>query len=261
MTADLEKSFETFNASISGIQETYSKIWHQLDGFQFDDSVPRDYLKEMAGNLAHEIRNPLAGISNLVELLSEDHELKRTKNIQGILEGVDRIDKIVENLIVFSRPMNLQTIECNFLDTIKRAITTVRIQNKEIEARYSFLLNLPEQEIYLKLDPILMLQALQNILQNAIENMPEGGSIKLSLTENHLLQELILIIQDHGCGLVDDNAEKPFYPFYTTKTSGMGLGLPTAHLIITNHGGKIFLQNNEEKGVVVTIKLPMTCDE
>ena len=92
----IEKSFETFNSSISNIQKAFGEIQKQINSYNDTDIVPRDYLKEMAGNLAHEIRNPLGGIATNVELLSSDSDEQQSRSIESILEGVYRIDKIVE---------------------------------------------------------------------------------------------------------------------------------------------------------------------
>jgi signal transduction histidine kinase len=253
--SDIEKSFEDFNSSISGIQEAFGQIQKQINSYQDVDIVPRDYLKEMAGNLAHEIRNPLGGIATHVELLSSDSDEQQSRSIECILEGVYRIDKIVENLIVFSRPIMLQTIRCNFCDTIASAVEAVRQQLPDA-SQYSLSTYLPIREVYVKIDPILVLQALQNLLINAIENMPKGGNIILALSENQRLGKLVLCIGDAGPGLRDNDTEKPFYPFYTTKTNGMGLGLPTSRLIIEKHGGRLWLKDQLKQGAVAILKLP-----
>jgi signal transduction histidine kinase len=255
--SDLEKSFESFNSSISNVRKAFGEISRQIDAYRDSENVPRDYLKVMAGNLAHEIRNPLGGIATFVELLSDSGGKQHEKNIEGILEGVYRIDKIVENLIVFSRPMVLQTMRCNFCDTVKRAVESVRDDFNGQSPSVNFSLRLPENEIYIDIDPLLMLQAIQNILCNAIEVMSEGGTVTLALIENQMLGKMVLCIADQGNGLSDQQFERPFYPFYTTKTNGMGLGLPTTRLIVEKHGGKIWLKNGRHTGAVVIIKLPI----
>ena len=85
--------------------------------------------------------------------------------------------------------------------------------------------------------------------------MPEGGEIKIALMERPRTNKMVICISDEGQGLAEDNEEKPFYPFYTTKTNGMGMGLPTSRLIVEKHGGKIYLKKNQH-GVTVTINLP-----
>lgn len=255
LISEIEKSFENFNSSIGDIQKSYGKLWQQLGAYQDTQIVPREYLKEMAGNLAHEIRNPLGGIANFVHLLSDNQEIRQSSSVRGILQGIDRIDTIVENLIVFSKPVVLQTMNCNFSDIIRRAIENVKEEFKFTENKYTFSLHLAKKETFLNLDSHLMLQGLQNILQNSVEFMPEGGEIKIALVERPRTNKMVICISDEGQGLAEDNEEKPFYPFYTTKTNGMGMGLPTSRLIVEKHGGKIYLKKNQH-GVTVTINLP-----
>lgn len=251
----IEKSIEHFNSSLSNLEKAYHRISQKIDDYQKHEIVPREYLKEMAGNLAHEIRNPLSIISTMVELLTEQKEDARS--IQGILSGVERIDKIVENLIVFSRPLTLKPIESNFCDLLGQAVETTKSELKSSEPRFDFVIATSSVEVFVKTDPVLMLQAIQNILQNAVEIMSDGGTISLKLTQEKKEKQLLLTIADEGPGLSDKNEEKPFYPFFTTKTYGMGLGLPTARLIVEKHGGKAWMERRE-KGTAVLLNLPLS---
>ncbi len=255
--SEIEKGFETFNSSISSIEQAYSRISEKIDAYQISENIPRDYLEEMAGNLAHEIRNPLAGIATLVELLSDDNNQVQAGNIGGILQGIERIDKIVENLIVFSRPVRLQKVNCDFSDILIRAVGTLKLElNDGGQSEYTFRQCSAGPICHVTIDPVLMLQAIRNILQNAVTAMPNGGEITLSVSvsEKHIL----LDIADQGTGLQETDFEKPFYPFYTTKTYGMGLGLPTSRLIVEKHGGRIWIADQHTKGVVVRTALPLT---
>ncbi len=253
--ADIERSLARFNASISDIERAYGRISRQIDEYGLTQTVPRNYLTEMAGNLAHEIRNPLAGIANLVELLSQDPE-SGTSRIDGILNGIQRIDKIVENLIVFSKPVVLQQVRCNFYDILQRAIETVKTEYlTECADRYRFEACTDNSTFVVNIDPVLVLQALQNILSNAVTAMPDGGTILMRLAKNEA--GVLLAIQDEGAGLQEPDCEKPFYPFYTTKTYGMGMGLPTSRLILEKHGGRVWMEPTENQGLTVNVTLPI----
>ncbi|RMF60203.1 MAG: hypothetical protein D6743_15315 [Calditrichaeota bacterium] len=254
--SELEKSFENFNSRMRGVEKAYDRLQQQLDGYRDGETIPRDYLKEMAANLAHEIRNPLGGIANYVELLADSPASQQSGNIRGILEGIQRIDRVVENLIVFSRPIVLQPIRCNLADLVRRAVEAVRQEGPTDASRCEFLLRLPK-EVFLTLDPFLMLQAIKNVLQNAVEFMPAPGRLTVALVVNPKRNKVILYVADEGQEVFEaGDEEKPFYPFFTTKTSGMGLGLPTARLIVEKHGGKIWLKKKAKKGVVVILNLP-----
>jgi signal transduction histidine kinase len=117
-----------------------------------------------------------------------------------------------------------------------------------------FVLELPEQEVFVKVDPELMLKVAKNLIRNALENMPEGGRILIKLTQGK--DTFDLLISDEGRGLAIKDTEKPFYPFYTTKTYGMGLGLSISRLVLEEHGCEIKLRNNQDRGVTVTITYP-----
>lgn len=253
--SEIQKSFQNFSTSITGIEKAYGKISRKIDEFGAHENIPRDYLTEMAGNLANEIRNPLGGIANLVELLSQDPQARHSKNIDGILDGVRRIDQIVENLIIFSRPVELKSVACNFTGIIGHAIDSVKARVDTNVTKFQFNFLSCEYEIYVKLDPVLILQALQNIMVNSVEAMPEGGEISIKIEKEK--KQVALEIKDEGLGLKGVNSEKPFYPFYTTKANGMGLGLPTARLIIEKHAGKIWIDDSMESGTEVRIIVPI----
>jgi signal transduction histidine kinase len=254
---DLEKSFGDFTASVENIEKAYSRLWRQIQEFKNKESLSSKNLEEMAGNLAHGIRNPLGGIANFVSLLSSEIPSKQSEKIQRILEGVERIDKIVESLIFFSRPITPELIKCNFVDIVKGAIENVKEKDILADSKYFFSFQSPEGELYILMDPYLIKQALQNILQNSVEAMPEGGTIKILVTEHRKVKRLKVRIEDEGEGLVDGDAEKPFCPFYTTKVYGMGLGLPSARMIVERHRGRIWLNERRGAGVAVVFYLPI----
>jgi signal transduction histidine kinase len=256
LTPDIERCFDSFNASIASIQGAYKKLVREINDYHDAETVPNDFLKEMAGNLAHEIRNPLGGIANFVALLRDDGGEQQPTTFDNIQQGIERIDKVVENLIVFSNPVVPNLMRCNFKDLVRGAIECVK-RDLRIDTRSRFLTKLPRGRIILEIDPELMLQALKNVLQNAVEAMPDGGRVELSVKPLKTPNEVVITVVDEGRGLQNGDEEKAFYPFYTTKTNGMGLGLPTARLIIAKHGGKIKLKNRAKKGVEASIRLPL----
>jgi len=251
---DIKKSIEGFNLSIADISKAYDNISFQIEQYKRSKILPGDYLKFMAGNLAHEIRNPLSIISATVELLVETDKASGAETISNILSGVRRIDKIVENLIVFGRPIALKPIKCNFCDLLNEAIKSVEL---EAEAKDKLLLSYQDHtsgQLYTKMDPILMRQAVRNVIINAIESAKEAPQISIHLCVKNKSFEIK--VSDNGGGLPGGNGELPFYPFFTTKTYGMGLGLPTSKRIIEEHGGNIALQDRNADGVDVIINLP-----
>ena len=258
LTTDIERCFDSFNASISNIQSAYKKLVREINDYHDAETVPNDFLKEMAGNLAHEIRNPLGGIANFVALLRDDEKQEQPNTFDGIQQGIERIDKVVENLIVFSNPVVPNLIRCNFNELLRAAVECVKKELKITPQSHRFILKLTRGRIFLKVDPELLLQALKNILQNAVESMPDGGKITVAIRRLKTSNEVVITVVDEGRGLQNGDEEKAFYPFYTTKTNGMGLGLPTSRLIIAKHGGKIKLKNRAVPGVEAQIRLQLS---
>lgn len=248
---DLERSFENFTEVIDDIQNAYGKLLQQIKAANQDNTLPWEVLEEMAGNLAHGIRNPLGGITNFISLLSDEIPPEGLKRISKIKEGVERIDTILENLILFSRPMAPQFIKCNVVDVLNAAI---RSFEKSTKGDISF--RLSDIELLVELDPELMKQAFINILQNSVEAMPEGGEIEISV-ENGAKDRGLIQFKDNGKGLADADFEKLFLPFYTTKVNGVGLGLALARMVVEKHSGEITLTARETNGAIVAISLPL----
>jgi len=248
---DLEKSFKNFTEAIDHIQDAYGKLFRQIQGANQNSGVPKEVLEEMAGNLAHGIRNPLGGITNFVSLLSDEIPPEGLRRISKIKEGVQRIDAILENLILFSRPMTPQFIKCDIVDVLAAAVESMK---KTVDGSVSF--HVPETELLIELDPELMKQAFLNILQNSVEAMPEGGAIEVTVRKD-TKQNGTIRFDDNGEGLAGADYQKLFSPFYTTKVNGIGLGLALARMVVEKHNGHISLLARKTKGVTVTISLPL----
>lgn len=255
-TFDLENGFREFASSMSGIQQTYTRLLHQIQKQLRGESLPGELLEGMAGNLAHGIRNPLGGIANLVSLMSDEASPEQSEKIIKILEGVERIDEIVESLIFLSRPLTPEPVRCNVSDIVAGAIETTKREHIEPAKIPLFNFEGPGEEWLIQVDPFLIRQALHEILRNAVEAMPNGGSIRTLIVVREKEQNVSIQIEDEGEGLSESDAIKPFFPFYTTRVNGLGLGLPKARMIIEKHHGKISLKNRSHKGVAVTIELP-----
>lgn len=174
----LEESFKNFTSSLRSIQSTYGELLCQIRELNDDLNLPNDLLEEMAGNIAHGIRNPLGGIANFAAILSDDKNSVEHDNIKRIMEGVQRIDMIIENLIVFSRPMQPHYVKCNFVDIIEGAVLSVKNSFIPTDKQSLLTFSLPQGDITVKVDLGLIKQALQNLLKNAIEAMPDGGQIR-----------------------------------------------------------------------------------
>jgi len=242
-------------------------------------------LAEMAGGFIHDIKNHLGTLSLNLQLLAEDFENPETSRERRALDRVTRLNdecrKLVELANDFLRFARVQ--EINREPTPLEAVVTRMIdfltptaRQKGIEINWYPAPDLPAAD----LDRELFEQALLNLMLNAEQAMPEGGTLTLigrvesasaSASENpgrrppessphtHTRTNhwLCLDLIDTGCGMDADLLAKVFRPFHTTKKDGCGLGLPTARKVVRAHGGTIDIQSEPGRGTKVTIRLPV----
>jgi signal transduction histidine kinase len=216
-------------------------------------------LATLAGGLAHEIRNPLSTIGMNLELLAEELEnddsqrarrmLRRIANLQGECRN---LEEILNAFLQFARAGelhlsdgNLNTIVSDYVDFLEPQANSM-----EVELRPHLDSDLP----VVMLDKSLMRQALVNLCRNAIEAMPEGGSIDL-LTRTRG-DDVVLEIIDTGKGMDEKTRGQMFQAFFSTRSGGSGLGLPTVRKIVEAHHGRISCESEVGKGTRFTITLP-----
>lgn len=197
-------------------------------------------LGEMAATVAHEIRNPLAGIGGFAGLLERDLEGDdpRRALVKKIVQGVSSLNKIVSNLLVYTRPMELQMQRVDFIqwmeDILRYAELEIEKDHKEIliERDYRF------EKIEARIDPEKFQQVFLNLIFNAIQSIEGKGRIilRIDLDASDFLRVAII---DDGRGIQPEIISKIFNPFFTTKEQGTGLGLAIVQRIVALHGGTI----------------------
>ncbi len=217
-------------------------------------------ISQLAGGLAHEIRNPLSTLSLNLDLLAEDFqdpESPRDRRIQQRVERlrreVQRLHDILENFLRFARvqepkltPTDLNALIEELCDFYEPQASTLGIV-----VRTCFAPGLPS----LALDADLFKQALLNLMLNAEHAMAEGG--ELIMTSRREGRWVVLDVIDTGSGMSEDVRAHIFDPFYSTRPSGSGLGLPTTRKIIEAHGGTIDVQSLPGKGSQFSLRLPV----
>ena len=212
---------------------------------------------ELAASVAHEIRNPL----NAIVMIGQRFE-KEFRPVRGVREyrkitdvlirESRRVNSIIEQFLRFARPPRLHPRPVDLAGWISD-ISTLFIG----DARAKHVRFTAEQgEGQCVFDRDLMTQVVLNVLRNALEATPRGGTIRL--TPSVTPEELVIIVADSGSGIAPDVFPKIFDPYFTTKSDGTGLGLPIAHQIVTRHGGEITLESTEGAGTTVTIRLPLS---
>jgi len=208
-------------------------------------------LGEMSAGIAHELRNPMAVMAGYLALVSKKSAAPEQKIIRDVVAEINGMNRIIDDLLTFARPASLNRVRINIRELLEGCVASV-LQVKGNDARFITVLDLPELEV--SLDEVLMRQALTNLVQNAVEAMPEGGT--LTIRGMSTSRELSLTIADTGTGIPRDTLKKIFLPFFTTKDTGVGLGLALVHKIVLSHGGRIDVESIEGKGTTFTVILP-----
>ncbi len=212
---------------------------------------------ELAANVAHEINNPLTTILGYSELLSEEEDPENIKRDLAIIESESlRAREIVQQLLEFSRKRKLELKEVDVHDTIDGVLKLVSPNIKQsrvkVHRKYTDVPKVLVDENQIK-------QVFLNLINNAIQAMPEGGDLVIE-TET-MGQYLMIAIADTGMGIPDDVSRRIFEPFFTTKQDkGTGLGLPISYRIVQEHGGRIEVKSRVDEGSTFRVFLPLRRD-
>lgn len=221
-------------------------------------------LGSFAAGMAHEIRNPLASLQGMVELLQEDMKPDDPKRpfVDTIQRNLLRLTKLTENLLGLAHPGE-RSVESTDLNTVLReAVELARHENpaKRVEVKAQFHSDLPPIEA----DGEKLGRAFLNILLNAFQATPEGGIITVStgrLTGGSPLAQgqpaLTAAIRNTGSYIPREARQRLFTPFYTTKDHGVGLGLAITHQIITAHSGLLTVESDPAEGTCFQVYLPL----
>ena len=212
-------------------------------------------LGRAAAQVAHEVKNPLAGLLLYsLHLKDKSSNLSETQTylVDKIVNTINHLNSRVEQILGFARPVSL-TLHSEDLNQIVTDILELlrpQLEANRVEVRRST----GEQPAYAMVDGSSLRGALMNLMLNSIEAMPDGGVLSIVLNQSD--DTLRLEIADTGSGISEDEVKKIFEPFYTTKDQGLGLGMPYAKKIIDQHGGTISLTSQLGKGTTISIVLP-----
>ena len=212
-------------------------------------------LGEMAAGISHEIRNPLGIIRSSAELLKKKvTKFDPSNTIPDIIvEEASRLNNIITGFINFAMPRSPVLIPCRIEEVIEKNITylSVQIKEKGYAINRNYQNSLPE----IQADANMLYQSFLNIFINAMQAMPVGGAIDVTISaDDHIVT---VNFDDQGQGIDDQVLEKIWYPFFTTKEMGTGLGLGIVKNIIESHSGSIQILNREQGGARVTVELPV----
>ena len=215
----------------------------------------------LAAGIAHEIRNPLSAISlNLQYMVFKTQQQPELCDpLRDALEGTKRIEAVIENTLNLARvtPPVLKEHQMNELVPQVLGFITLSVQNNDVQFVTSYAEDLPA----IRIDAKQIQQVVLNIVQNAVDASPDGGTVEMSTGRVHSgdpIREFVqLTVRDHGPGLSAEQRKHLFEQFFTTKAGGTGLGLSISKQIVEKHKGELHIDSAEGGGTVVRLNLPI----
>jgi len=211
---------------------------------------------ELAAGLAHEIRNPIAGMKGALEIINQKtDEQDPTKEIfTEMLLHIEKINNTVQDLLSYARPKEMSVSLINPNECIQNAIklATPQMNNKEIHFHFKGL----ENDDRAQVDADKIQEVMLNLMLNSISSIEKKGNISIELSKRNK-QELEINVSDDGAGIKKEHLLQIFNPFFTTKSRGTGLGLSICKKIVDAHSGSIDVKSEERKGTHFTIRLPV----
>ena len=214
-------------------------------------------LGRMAAQVAHEVKNPLAGLrlyslhlkGKVTGKLSPDEMTL----IDKIIAGIDHLSGTVDQVLNFARSITLNPRYLDLSGIVNDALLLLEPQLKAKEIRVG--LNFPAEAVFAHVDESAMRSAIINLMLNSVQAMSRGGRLTLEVRRQEQVPEII--ISDDGCGMTTEPLNNVFEPFYTTKSQGLGLGLSYALKVVEMHGGTVVVESKVNEGTSIRIAIPV----
>ena len=211
----------------------------------------------LTSGVGHEVKNPINAIVVHLELLKNKLSEAGTpamRHLEIIDMEIHRLDRVVQTLVDFSRPVELDLKERDLRpivgDVLELAADELHLHHVELER------HMPETPLTANVDADLLKQAVLNVVQNAAQSMPEGGRLRVSLEEDR--KSAVVRIADEGTGIPDEIREKIFDLYFTTKAEGSGIGLAMTYRILQLHHGNIEVQSRVDRGTEFELRIPLS---
>ncbi len=216
-------------------------------------------LGEIAVGLAHEIKNPLAGIKSSMEVLHDEATCSEEDRdvLLKVIAEIRRIEMLLKDLLSFARPPKPQLLPVDINGileaTLELSVDAGAASSSGVASERSFDRRIPSTMA----DPMQIKQVFLNLILNAVEAMNGKGTLRVETMYNETDHAIEIVIADTGKGIDNEHIENLFHPFFTTKPKGTGLGLAISKRLIEEHGGTISVQSMPGRGTTFTIKLPV----
>jgi signal transduction histidine kinase len=214
----------------------------------------------LTAGVGHEVKNPINAIVVHLELLKNKlggASAPAVRHLEVIDTEIHRLDRVVQMLVDFSRPVELNLREQDLRSVIGDVLT---LATAELSTRNVTLTShMPSKPLLANIDADLLKQAVLNVIQNGAQSMPEGGKLEVALEEDH--KNAVLRIADEGPGIPDEIREKIFDLYFTTKSGGSGIGLAMTYRILQLHHGSVEVQSKQDHGSEFLLRIPLTATE
>jgi PAS domain S-box-containing protein len=250
---------------ITQLKQAEEKIRQQAAELQ--RAAQLSLIGEMAAGLAHEVKNPLAGIQGAVDILIRRRAANDPEReaLEGVRHEVQRIDATVRALLDRARPRSITPTRTSLTEVTQRAVDLARAQivGKPAFDKSRIQFQPPEDDIVITVDALQIEDAVLNLVINAIEAIDNDGLVVISIrisentNDEALSDEAVIEVTDDGRGISEEDLKKIFNPFFTLTTGGTGLGLPAVRRIARLHGGRVEVNSAPGEGSTFTLHLPL----
>jgi two-component system sensor histidine kinase PilS (NtrC family) len=215
---------------------------------------------EMAAGIAHEIRNPLAAMSGSIQVLREELSLneEQAQLMDIVLRESERLNNTIRSFLAYAKPQRLARARLDIGAIVDDAARLLR-NSADVTDRHEITVDLPDEPVWIESDENQIRQIVWNLATNGLRAMDQGGRLRLSVhvDRSGAGSDVVLAIEDEGCGIAADQLDEIFQPFHSSFRKGTGLGLAIVHRIVTDHGGAIQVSSTVGQGTMIQVRLPI----
>jgi len=246
---------ESFNAMVKKLREANQKIEH-LHNQQMEKAEHLASIGELAAGLAHEIKNPIAGMKGALEIINQKTVPSDPKKeiFNEILLQIEKIHNVIQDLLSYAKPKEMSFSLINPNECVENAVKLARPQTNSKDIIFHF--EGIDNNTLARIDADKIQELMLNLMLNSISAIEKKGQVDIKLLKKNK-KDLEILFSDDGKGIKKDHLSQIFNPFFTTKSRGTGLGLSICKKIISAYNGSIQVKSTEGKGTTFFIRLPV----